>query len=220
MGNENTDSFEQVANSKYPFALPPLPYGYDMLAPVIDAETMQLHHDKHHQTYVDKLNEALKDQTDLHNKTLTELLSDLSSVPDAARTAVRNHGGGHLNHSMFWEILKFGGEDNKPSGALAEAIDRDFGSFDEFKEKFNDAGAKLFGSGWVFVVADGGTLKIKPMPNQDNPLLEGQHAVIGNDVWEHAYYVTYRNRRPEYLKAWWKVVNWDKASEIFEKASA
>jgi Fe-Mn family superoxide dismutase len=220
MGNENTDSFEQVANSKYPFALPPLPYGYDTLAPVIDAETMQLHHDKHHQTYVDKLNEALKDQTDLHNKTLTELLSDLSSVPDAARTAVRNHGGGHLNHSMFWEILKFGGEDNKPSGALAEAIDRDFGSFDEFKEKFNDAGAKLFGSGWVFVVADGGTLKIKPMPNQDNPLLEGQHAVIGNDVWEHAYYVTYRNRRPEYLKAWWKVVNWDKASEIFEKASA
>jgi Fe-Mn family superoxide dismutase len=220
MGNENTDSFEQVANSKYPFALPPLPYGYDTLAPVIDAETMQLHHDKHHQTYVDKLNEALKDQTDLHNKTLTELLSDLSSVPDAARTAVRNHGGGHLNHSMFWEILKFGGEENKPSGALAEAIDRDFGSFDEFKEKFNDVGAKLFGSGWVFVVADGGTLKIKPMPNQDNPLLEGQHAVIGNDVWEHAYYVTYRNRRPEYLKAWWKVVNWDKASEIFEKASA
>jgi len=220
MGNENTDSFEQVANSKYPFELPPLPYGYDTLAPVIDAETMQLHHDKHHQTYVDKLNEALKDQTDLHDKTLTELLSDLSSVPDAARTAVRNHGGGHLNHSMFWEILKFGGEDNKPSGALAEAIDRDFGSFDEFKEKFNDAGAKLFGSGWVFVVADGGTLKIKPLPNQDNPLLEGQHAVIGNDVWEHAYYVTYRNRRPEYLKAWWKVVNWDKASEMFEKASA
>jgi Fe-Mn family superoxide dismutase len=220
MGNENTDSFEQVANSKYPFELPPLPYGYDTLAPVVDAETMQLHHDKHHQTYVDKLNEALKDQTDLHNKTLTELLLDLSSVPDAARTAVRNHGGGHLNHSMFWEILKFGGEENKPSGALAQAIDRDFGSFDEFKEKFNDAGAKLFGSGWVFVVADGGTLKIKPMPNQDNPLLEGQKAIIGNDVWEHAYYVTYRNRRPEYLKAWWKVVNWDKASEIFEKASA
>jgi Fe-Mn family superoxide dismutase len=220
MENQNSDSFEQVANSKYPFQLPPLPYGYDSLAPVIDAETMQLHHDKHHQTYVDKLNDALKDQTDLHDKTLTELLSDLSSVPDAARMAVRNHGGGHLNHSMFWEILKFGGEDNKPSGALAEAIDRDFGSFDEFKEKFNDAGAKLFGSGWVFVVADGGTLKIKPMPNQDNPLLEGQHAVIGNDVWEHAYYVTYRNRRPDYLKAWWKVVNWDKASEMFEKASA
>jgi Fe-Mn family superoxide dismutase len=218
--NQNSGSFEQIANSKYPFQLPPLPYGYDTLAPVIDAETMQLHHDKHHQTYVDKLNDALKDQTDLHDKTLTELLSDLSSVPEAARMAVRNHGGGHLNHSMFWEILKFGGEDNKPTGALAEAIDRDFGSFDEFKEKFNDAGAKLFGSGWVFVVADGGTLKIKPLPNQDNPLLEGQHAVIGNDVWEHAYYVTYRNRRPDYLKAWWKVVNWDKASEMFEKASA
>jgi Fe-Mn family superoxide dismutase len=220
MENQNSSSFEQVANSKYPFALPPLPYGYDALAPVIDAETMTLHHDKHHQTYVDKLNEALKDQTDLHDKTLTELLSDLSSVPEAARTAVRNHGGGHLNHSMFWEILKFGGEENKPSGALAEAIDRDFGSFDQFKEKFNDAGAKLFGSGWVFVVSDGGTLKIKPLPNQDNPLLEGQKAIIGNDVWEHAYYVTYRNRRPDYLKAWWKVVNWDKASEIFEKASA
>jgi Fe-Mn family superoxide dismutase len=220
MDNQNSGSFEQVANSKYPFQLPPLPYGYDALAPVIDAETMQLHHDKHHQTYVDKLNDALKDQTDLHDKTLTELLSDLSNVPEAVRTAVRNHGGGHLNHSMFWEILKFGGEDNKPSGALAEAIDRDFGSFDEFKEKFNDAGAKLFGSGWVFVVADSGTLKIKPLPNQDNPLLEGQHAVIGNDVWEHAYYVTYRNRRPDYLKAWWKVVNWDKASEMFEKASA
>ncbi len=210
-----TSTTDENKSATYPFELPPLGYEFDALAPFIDAETMELHHDKHHQTYVDKLNDALKDQEDLQNLTIEELLAKVDSLPDAIKSAVRNNGGGHANHSMFWTLMKKN-EDGKPSGALAEAIDRDFGSFEDFKTKFNDAGVKQFGSGWVFLIANDGKLEIKSMPNQDTPLMQNVTPILGNDVWEHAYYVTYRNRRPEYLKAWWNVVDWDKVSERFE----
>lgn len=210
-----TATTNENQSATYPFELPPLGYAFDALAPFIDAETMELHHDKHHQAYVDKLNDALKDQEDLQNLTIEELLAKVDSLPDAIKSAVRNNGGGHANHSMFWTIMKKN-EDGKPSGALAEAIDRDFGSFEDFKTKFNDAGVKQFGSGWVFLIANNGKLEIKSMPNQDTPLMQNVTPILGNDVWEHAYYVTYRNRRPEYLKAWWNVVDWDKVSERFE----
>jgi len=210
-----TSNTNESKSATYPFELPPLGYEFDALAPFIDAETMELHHDKHHQAYVDKLNDALKDQEDLQNLTIEELLAKVDSLPDAIKSAVRNNGGGHANHSMFWTIMKKN-EDGKPSGALAETIDRDFGSFEDFKTKFNDAGVKQFGSGWVFLIANNGKLEIKSMPNQDTPLMQNVTPILGNDVWEHAYYVTYRNRRPEYLKAWWNVVDWDKVSERFE----
>ena len=210
---------EEQNRQTYPFSVPPLGYAFDALAPFIDAETMELHHDKHHQTYVDKLNDALKDQADLQKHSIEELLAQIDSLPDAVKSAVRNNGGGHANHSMFWTIMKKN-ENGKPSGSLAEAIDRDFGSFDEFKEKFNDAGVKQFGSGWVFLVASSGKLEIQSMPNQDTPLMQGITPIMGNDVWEHAYYVTYRNRRPEYLKQWWNVVNWDEVQKRFEANNA
>ncbi len=210
-----TAATNENKSATYPFELPPLGYAFDALAPFIDAETMELHHDKHHQAYVDKLNDALKDQEDLQNLTIEELLAKVDSLPDAIKSAVRNNGGGHANHSMFWTIMKKN-EDGKPSGALSDAIDRDFGSFEDFKTKFNDAGVKQFGSGWVFLIANNGKLEIKSTPNQDTPLMQGVTPILGNDVWEHAYYVTYRNRRPEYLKAWWKVVDWDKVGERFE----
>ena len=210
---------EEQNRQTYPFSVPPLGYAFDALAPFIDAETMELHHDKHHQTYVDKLNDALKDQADLQKHSIEELLAQIDSLPDAVKSAVRNNGGGHANHSMFWTIMKKN-ENGKPSGSLAEAIDRDFGSFDEFKEKFNDAGVKQFGSGWVFLVASSGKLEIQSMPNQDTPLMQGVTPIMGNDVWEHAYYVTYRNRRPEYLKQWWNVVNWDEVQKRFEANNA
>lgn len=211
MANQ-TDALEQT----YPFELPALEYDFDALEPVIDAKTMELHHDKHHQAYVDKLNEAVKANADLQEKTLAELLGDLDSVPEATRAAVRNNGGGHANHSMFWTLMKAGGG-SSPSGALGEAIDSAFGSFDDFKTKFNDAGAKQFGSGWVFVYSDGGSLKIESAPNQDTPLHKGIEPIFGNDVWEHAYYLTYNNRRPDYLKAWWDVVDWDAVAARYEK---
>jgi len=210
-----TATTNEKQSATYPFELPPLGYGFDALAPFIDAETMELHHDKHHQAYVDKLNDALKDQEDLQNLTIEELLAKVDSLPDAIKSAVRNNGGGHANHSMFWTIMKKN-ENGKPSGTLAEAIDRDFGSFEDFKTKFNDAGVKQFGSGWVFLIANNGKLEIKSTPNQDTPLMQNVTPILGNDVWEHAYYVTYRNRRPEYLKAWWNVVDWDKVGERFE----
>jgi Fe-Mn family superoxide dismutase len=210
-----TATTSENQSATYPFELPPLGYAFDALAPFIDAETMELHHDKHHQAYVDKLNDALKDQEDLQNLTIEELLAKVDSLPDAIKSAVRNNGGGHANHSMFWTIMKKN-EDGKPSGALAKAIDRDFGSFEDFKTKFNDAGVKQFGSGWVFLISNNGKLEIKSMPNQDTPLMQNVTPILGNDVWEHAYYVTYRNRRPEYLKAWWNVVDWDKVGERFE----
>jgi len=215
METQTATTNEEQNRQTYPFSLPPLGYDFDALAPFIDAETMELHHDKHHQAYVDKLNDALKDQADLHKYSLEELLAQVDSLPDAVKSAVRNNGGGHANHSMFWTIMEKN-ENGKPSGELAEAIDRDFGSFEDFKEKFNDAGVKQFGSGWVFLISNGSKLEIKSMPNQDTPLMQGVTPIMGNDVWEHAYYVTYRNRRPEYLKQWWNVVNWDEVQKRFE----
>lgn len=197
------------------FEVPALPYAYDALTPYIDQETMTLHHDKHHATYVTNLNAALANHPDLQNKSAEELVRDLNSLPEAIRTAVRNNGGGHVNHTMFWEIMgpNGGGE---PSGALADAINATFGDFATFKQQFNDAGAKRFGSGWVWLVKNSsGQLQITSTANQDNPLTDGLAPILGNDVWEHAYYLTYRNRRPEYLAAWWNVVNWDAVARRF-----
>ena len=197
------------------FTLPQLPYAPEALEPHIDAQTMQIHHGKHHQAYVDNLNKAVESQTDLHGKTLSELLGNLDALPEAARGAIRNNGGGHVNHSMFWTIMKSGG--GTPSGDLASAIDEAFGSFDDFKTKFNEAGVKQFGSGWVFVTANSGKLEIQAMPNQDTPLHKGVEPLLGNDVWEHAYYLKYNNRRPDYLKAWWDVVDWNAIAERYER---
>ena len=206
----------EAKDQKYPFELPALEYDHGALEPVIDAETMRLHHGKHHQAYVDNLNKAVEQHQDLQNKTLSELLSDLDALPEAARGAIRNNGGGHANHSMFWKTMKLN-EGGKPSGDLAAAIDGAFGSFDDFKTKFNDAGVKQFGSGWVFVIADAGKLTIQAMPNQDTPMHKGIEPLFGNDVWEHAYYLKYNNRRPDYLKAWWDVVDWDAIAERYER---
>jgi Fe-Mn family superoxide dismutase len=201
--------------------LPPLPYPKDALEPTIDARTMEIHHDKHHQAYVNNLNNAIKGNADLENKSAEELIKDLSAVPETSRTAVRNNGGGHVNHTLFWQILTPGGSE-QPTGKLADDINSAFGSFDEFKAKFEDAGAKRFGSGWAWLVkGKSGKLEIISTPNQDNPLMSdygGVFPVLGNDVWEHAYYLTYQNRRPDYLKAWWNVVNWDEVAKRYEKA--
>jgi superoxide dismutase, Fe-Mn family len=199
------------------FTVPPLPYGYDALKPTVDAETMTLHHDKHHQAYVDKLNGALADNG-LEGASLEDIMSRISSLPPV----VRNNGGGHWNHSFFWEIMSPNG--GEPSGALKAAIESAFGGIDQMQEQFNTAGANQFGSGWAWLVAaPDGTLSITSTPNQDNPLMEDAKVkgtpVLGNDVWEHAYYLTYNNRRPDYLKAWWQVVNWSKASEIYAAAT-
>lgn len=200
--------------------LPPLPYDYSALEPHIDAQTMTLHHDKHHNTYVTNLNTALEKHPELQNKSAEELLQDLQSVPEDIRTAVRNNGGGHVNHTMFWTIMgpNGGGE---PTGPISDAINSAFGSFDDFKQKFNAAGAARFGSGWVWLVRDGsGNLSITSTANQDNPLSEGQFPILGNDVWEHAYYLKYQNRRPEYLQAWWNTVNWDEVNKRFQQAGS
>ncbi len=200
--------------------LPPLPYDYNALEPYIDEETMHLHHDKHHQAYINNLNTALANYPDLQGKSAEELIRDLSSVPEAIRTAVRNNGGGHVNHTMFWEIMgpNGGGE---PTGALADAINQSFGSFDALKQQFNDAGVKRFGSGWAWLVrGSDGKLSVTSTANQDNPLSEGQYPVLGNDVWEHAYYLKYQNRRPDYLNAWWNVVNWDRVAARYAAARA
>jgi Fe-Mn family superoxide dismutase len=189
--------------------LPSLPYSFDALEPHIDAQTMEIHHGKHHNAYVTNLNAALEKAPELANKSLDDLLKDLNSVPDAIRTAVRNNGGGHYNHSQFWQTMgpNAGGA---PTGKLADAINTAFGDFDKFKEQFQAAGVGRFGSGWVWLVNDGGKLSITSTPNQDNPIMDGKPApILGNDVWEHAYYLKYQNRRPDYLKAWWNVVNWD-----------
>lgn len=207
---------DEAKDQKYPFKLPALEYDYDALDAAIDAETMKLHHDKHHQAYVDKLNEAVGKNSDLQAKTLAEILSNLDAVPEDIRAAVRNNGGGHANHSMFWTIMSADGG-SEPEGELAAAIDDSFGSFDDFKTKFNDAGAKQFGSGWVFVTASGGKLEIGSMPNQDTPMHKGTEPLFGNDVWEHAYYLRYQNKRPDYLKTWWEVADWDAIAERFEK---
>jgi len=193
-----------------PFTLPPLPYPPNALEPHVDARTMEIHHGKHHQTYVTNLNTALEKAPEHQNKSLEQLLASLSSVPEAVRTAVRNNGGGHWNHSLFWELMgpKAGGA---PSGKLGDAIKAAFGDFEKFKEQFGAAAAGRFGSGWVWLLNDGGKLSITSTPNQDNPLMDGKSpkaVVLGLDVWEHAYYLLYQNRRPDYVKAWWNVVNW------------
>src|SRR5688572_16650889 len=194
--------------------LPKLPYAFEALEPHIDAQTMQIHHGKHHQTYITNLNTALDKAPELQNKTIDELMKGLDAVPESIRTAVRNNGGGHWNHSMFWESMapNAGGE---PSGKLADAIKSAFGSFEEFKKQFAAAGTGRFGSGWAWLVADGGKVSITSTPNQDNPLMEGKKAILGLDVWEHAYYLRYQNRRPDYMTAWWNVVNWGEVEKRF-----
>jgi superoxide dismutase, Fe-Mn family len=197
--------------------LPPLPYSFDALEPHIDAKTMEIHHGKHHATYVAKLNEAIKGKSDLESRSLVELVRDVNSLPEAVRNAVRNHGGGHLNHSMFWRLMKAGGG-GEPKGELGDAIRSTFGSFDEFKKKFGEAAANRFGSGWAWLSVKGGKLDLASTANQDNPLMDGAKPVLGLDVWEHAYYLKYQNRRPDYIQAWWNVVNWDQAAENFRQA--
>ncbi|HEX4154204.1 MAG TPA: superoxide dismutase [Acidobacteriaceae bacterium] len=199
------------------FELPPLPYDYAALEPTIDEATMKLHHDKHHQAYVTNLNGAVEKHPDLGKKTPEELLKNLSSVPEDVRTTVRNNGGGHVNHTMFWQIMKPGGGGD-PTGSIEQQIRADFGSFEDFKKKFNEAAAKQFGSGWGWLVWKGGKLEIITTPNQDSPLSQGLYPILGNDVWEHAYYLKYNNRRPEYLAAWWNVVNWAEVNKRFEQA--
>jgi Fe-Mn family superoxide dismutase len=200
------------------FEVPPLPYGYDALEPYIDEETMHLHHDKHHAAYVNNLNAAIKDQAQFASMDVDELLRHINDVPENIRTAVRNNAGGHSNHSMFWKIMgpNAGGA---PTGELANAINSAFGSFDAFKAAFNDAGAKRFGSGWAWLILDrSGNLQVISTANQDSPLMDGNYPVMGNDVWEHAYYLKYQNRRPEYLNAWWNVVNWDEVARRYNQA--
>jgi Fe-Mn family superoxide dismutase len=196
-----------------PHTLPALPYDFGALEPHIDTQTMQIHHGKHHQTYVTNLNNALDKHPDLHNKSLDDLLRNLNSVPDDIRTAVRNNGGGHWNHSLFWKLMapNAGGA---PTGDIADAINSSFGSFDKFKEQFTAAGTGRFGSGWAWLIDNGGKLEVMSTPNQDNPLMEGKKAILGVDVWEHAYYLKYQNRRPDYLAAWWNVVNWLEVSRL------
>ncbi len=200
------------------FDLPKLPYGYDALEPYINTRTMTLHHDMHHAGYVKGLNAAVEGEASLAGKSPEELLAMLDKVPEAKRTAVRNSGGGHVNHTMFWSIMgpKKGGA---PSGDLADAINSTFGSFDNFKDKFNSAGGSRFGSGWAWLImSKAGRLDITSTPNQDNPMSDGHKVIMGNDVWEHAYYLTYENRRAEYLKNWWNVVNWDEVAKRFAAA--
>jgi Fe-Mn family superoxide dismutase len=201
------------ADSSSGFTLPKLPYAFDALEPYIDAKTMEIHHDKHHAAYVNNLNAALKDHPDLMKKDLKALLMDINSVPEAIRQAVINNGGGDFNHTLFWHMMapKAGGP---PSGALAKDIDSAFGSFDKFVAAFNDAAVKRFGSGWAWLVVDGrGGLQVLSTANQDSPVMKGQSPVLGIDVWEHAYYLKYQNRRPDYVKAWWNVVNWPYVAE-------
>jgi Fe-Mn family superoxide dismutase len=195
------------------FTLPPLRYGFDALEPHIDATTMQIHHGKHHQTYVNNLNAAIEKAPELAGKSLDDLMRGIDKVPEAVRTAVRNNGGGHWNHSMFWEIMASRG--GEPTGAVADAIQDSFGGFDKFKEQWAAVGAGRFGSGWVWLLKDGKKLSITSTPNQDNPLMEGKTPILGLDVWEHAYYLRYQNRRPDYISAWWNVVNWEEVGRRF-----
>jgi Fe-Mn family superoxide dismutase len=189
------------------FELPELGYSFDALEPYIDAKTMEIHHDKHHATYVEKLNAALKDQTDLQDKSIEEILSGIDSVPEDIRTAVRNNGGGHHNHTLFWESIKPGGA-KEPEGDTLKKIKDAFGSFDDFKTKVTEAGVGRFGSGWAWLVSNNGKLEVYSTANQDSPLMEGKIPILGLDVWEHAYYLKYQNKRPDYIEAWWNIVNW------------
>ena len=199
------------------FQLPDLPYGFDALEPHIDTATMQIHHGKHHQTYVNNLNAAIEKAPELGSKSLDDLIRGINDVPESVRTAVRNNGGGHWNHSMFWKWMgpNAGGE---PEGEVGRAIKDSFGGFDKFKEQWSAAGAGRFGSGWVWLLNDGGKLSITSTPNQDNPLMDGKSApILGLDVWEHAYYLRYQNKRPDYITAWWNVVNWEEVESSFSR---
>lgn len=201
------------------FTLPELPYSYDAIEPHIDARTMEIHHTKHHQTYTDKLNAALEGHDDLASKSIEDILADLDGVPEDIRTAVRNHGGGYANHNLFWTIMgpNAGGA---PSGKLAEAIEKSLGGFESFKKNFTETASTIFGSGWAWLTADSsGELVITSTPNQDTPISQGQHPILGLDVWEHAYYLKYQNKRPDYIAAWWNVVNWQEVARRFEEAT-
>lgn len=200
-----------------PHTLPALPYDYAALEPHIDAKTMEIHHAKHHQTYIDKLNAALEKHPELQEKTIEELVGDLEMVPDDIRMAVRNNGGGHLNHSMFWEMMA-PGTGGEPQGALGQAIKSAFGSFADFQKIFADAAANRFGSGWVWLTLNGDKLEVVSTPNQDNPITDGATPILGLDVWEHAYYLKHQNKRPDYVAAWWNVVNWKEVGRRFEES--
>jgi Fe-Mn family superoxide dismutase len=200
------------------FTLPPLPYAYDALEPHIDEQTMRLHHDKHHQAYVNNANAALEKAPELQQKSVEELLRDINAVPEAVRTALRNNAGGHANHTLFWEIMRPGGA-AQPGGGLAKAIDQTFGGLDRFKEEFGKAALGRFGSGWAWLLLGrDGALAIESTANQDSPLMDGKTPLLGCDVWEHAYYLKYQNRRPDYVSAWWNVVNWDEVAKRYEQA--
>jgi len=202
------------------FELPPLPYAANALEKAIDEQTMQIHHGKHHAAYVNNLNAALENHPELAEKSVEDLLREIDSIPEEIRTAVRNNAGGHANHTMFWKIMSPNGG-GEPTGAIKEVIESNFGSFDAFKEKFNAAGAGRFGSGWVWLVkTKDGDFEIMSTANQDSPLMEGHFPIMGNDVWEHAYYLRYQNRRPDYLKSWWEVVNWDEINKRLEEAGS
>lgn len=199
------------------FNLPDLPYDFGALEPHIDARTMEIHHDKHHAAYVNNLNAAIEKHPDLSDWSLEKLLTDINSVPEDIRGAVRNHGGGHANHSLFWEIMSPNGG-GEPSGDLADAINSTFGSFNDFKEKLSAAAGSQFGSGWGWLTVDGGSLQVESSANQDNPLMHGRTPILGVDVWEHAYYLKYQNVRPDYIKAWWNTVNWDAVTSRYQAA--
>ncbi len=198
------------------YTIPKLPYPYGALEPYIDAATMEIHYGKHHQGYVNKLNAALEGHDELAAKPVEELLKNLSAVPEDVRTAVRNQGGGHYNHSLFWESMR-GGTEEAPAGTLGEKLNEAFGGYEAFKKQFTDAALGVFGSGWAWLVWDGGRLAIVGMPNQNNPVSDGKKPLLGVDVWEHAYYLKYQNRRDEYLKNWWNVVNWDEVTRRFQE---
>jgi Fe-Mn family superoxide dismutase len=203
-----------------PFTVPPLPYDYKVLEPHIDEQTMRIHHDKHHAAYVTNLNAALESHPDLQKKSIEELLTGLDKVPEGIRAKVRNNGGGHYNHTMFWEMMAPGGA-KEPGGALSSAINKAFGSFATFKEQFTKACTDRFGSGWGWLLVDrSGKVSVESTPNQDSPIMEGKTPVLGCDVWEHAYYLKYQNRRPDYVAAWWNVVNWTDIARRFEKAQS
>lgn len=209
-----------------PYSLPDLPYDYKALQPQIDARTMEIHHSKHHQAYVNNLNAALENNDDLATKSLEDLIGDLDSVPESVNVAIRNNGGGHYNHSLFWKIMgpaspaggKSGG--GEPGGDLADAIKKDFGDTTKFKEEFAKAAATRFGSGWAWLAINKGKLIVDSTANQDNPLMEGKTPILGLDVWEHAYYLKYQNKRPDYIKAWWNVVNWSEVNKNYKKAAS
>ncbi|HEY9808013.1 MAG TPA: superoxide dismutase [Halomicronema sp.] len=216
--SKNSSTPTQIAQNTGAFELAPLPYAFNALEPHIDARTMEFHHDKHHAAYVKNLNDAITKHPELKGKTAEELVRDINKIPEDIRTSVRNNGGGHVNHTMFWEIMSPNGG-GEPTGAIADAIKQSFGSFDNFKKQFNDAGAKRFGSGWAWLVrTPAGKLEVTSTANQDSPFMDGNYPIMGNDVWEHAYYLNYQNRRADYLTAWWNVVNWDEINKRFAKA--